>query len=119
MTRRVLLALLLAAPARAAVTVTASSSPIHVDAPPLMRLGAQPAATPTGRASVGVGMGLSEGKPLEMLLWGGSGAVVGSMAGPLGAAVGGAAGAVVGLLYSVFVVPRVQPGLIPGNQNHP
>lgn len=119
MTRAALLAALLAAPSGAAVSVTASSSPIHVDAAPLMRLGLQPAATPTGRASVGAGVGLSEGKPLEMLLWGGSGAIVGSMAGPVGAAVGGAAGAVVGLLYSVFVVPRVQPGLFPGNQNHP
>lgn len=113
MTRCVSLALLLAVPSRAAVTVTSSSSPLHVDVPPLMRLGVQPAATPTGRASLGASVGLAEGKPLEMLIWGGSGAVVGSMAGPVGAAVGGAAGAVVGLLYSVFVVPRVQPGLAP------
>lgn len=114
-----LLSVLLAAPAAAEPALTSSSAPIHLDAPPLMRLGHQPAVTPSGKASIGVGVGLSEGKPLEMLLWGGSGAIVGSMAGPLGAAVGGAAGAAIGLLYSVFVVPRVQPGLAPREGGRP
>jgi len=54
---------------------------------------------------IGVRAKLAEGKPLQMMLWGGAGAVVGTLAGPFGAAVGGAAGVVAGLLFSIFVQP--------------
>ncbi|MBI3554423.1 MAG: hypothetical protein HY077_18155 [Elusimicrobia bacterium] len=53
--------------------------------------------------------GLKEGKPLEMAVWGGGGAVAGSLAGPLGALIGAGAGALCGLLYSVIVVPHNGP----------
>ena len=65
--------------------------------------------TSGGRTSVGVGGGLAEGKPLEVAIWGGGGAIAGSLAGPLGAIVGAGAGALCGLLYSVFVVPHNGP----------
>lgn len=58
-----------------------------------------------GRGSVGVSVGMKEGKPLQMSLWGSGGAVVGSIAGPLGAAVGGGAGLLAGYLFSRFVQP--------------
>lgn len=60
----------------------------------------------------GVGKGgISEGKPLEMTIWGGSGAVIGSLAGPVGSIIGAASGAFVGLLISIFVVPNNGPEL--------
>jgi hypothetical protein len=62
-----------------------------------------------GRAGLGVSIGLKEGKPLEVLVWGSGGAVAGSLAGPPGALIGGAAGALCGLIYSKFVVPRNGP----------
>jgi len=63
-----------------------------------------------GRTSAGVGIGLAEGKPLEVMVWGGGGALAGAVAGPLGAIVGAGAGTLLGLLYSVFVVPHNGPG---------
>lgn len=106
------LSAVLAAPAFAAAPltadVTASSAPAKAS-PFVFDLGYHKASGPAGRGSVGAAGGLSEGKPLEMTLWGGGGAVIGSVAGPLGAMVGAAAGAAAGLLYSVFVVPRNGP----------
>lgn len=61
------------------------------------------------RSEAGQGGGISEGKPLEMTIWGGSGAVIGSLAGPAGTIIGAAAGAFVGLLISIFVVPHNGP----------
>lgn len=54
-------------------------------------------------------MGMNEGKPLEFLVWGGGGAILGSLAGPAGAALGGTVGAAAGLLFSTFVEPRTRP----------
>lgn len=78
------------------------------------------AAAPTLIADVAVSTGthyerrkgpglLGEGKPLEVMVWGGSGAIAGSLAGPLGTAVGAGIGALCGLLYSQFVVPHNGP----------
>ena len=64
----------------------------------------------TQRRSSGL---LSEGKPLEVLVWGSGGAVAGSLAGPVGAVIGAGVGALCGLVYSVFVVPRNGPGKSP------
>ena len=61
------------------------------------------------RPEAGKGGGISEGKPLEMTIWGGSGAVIGSLAGPVGTIIGAASGAFVGLLISIFVVPHNGP----------
>lgn len=60
---------------------------------------------PLQRPSIGVGAGMKEGAPLEVMLWGGSGAVAGTVLGPGGTLVG----AGLGLLYSVFVVPHNGP----------
>ena len=46
---------------------------------------------------LGLGRLFEEGKPLQMTVWSGGGAVCGSLAGPVGAAIGAAAGALVGL----------------------
>lgn len=112
-----ILAGLLAAPSGAEVvaavpTVTVSSMPVPATHRPPAALGLLPAG-PQGRTAVGVGVGLAEGKPLQVMVWGGAGAIVGSMAGPLGTVVGAAAGSVTGLLFSLFAVPRFQPGMAP------
>lgn len=111
------LAVVMALPASAEVvasrpTVTVSSRPVSAEGRPPVVVGAVPGG-PQGRAGVGVGVGLSEGKPLQVMVWGGAGAIVGSMAGPAGTVVGAAAGSAFGLLFSMFVVPRVQPGMAP------
>jgi hypothetical protein len=51
--------------------------------------------------------GLSEGIKLETLLWGGGGAIIGSLAGPGGTIAGGAVGFLVGLSIGI-VMPRKQ-----------
>ena len=61
------------------------------------------------RTSIGLRGFFSEGKPLEMTVWGSGGAVAGSLAGPAGAVIGAGVGALCGLLYSVFVVPHNGP----------
>ncbi len=61
----------------------------------------------TGSPTVGVG--LADGKTLEMSLWGGGGAMIGSVAGPVGIVVGGLLGAAVGLFVAVVVVPHDGP----------
>lgn len=65
-----------------------------------------------GRDSVGVGVGMKEGKPLQMGLWGSGGAVVGCLAGPAGAAIGGGVGLLAGYLFSRFIQspPPNEPG---------
>lgn len=105
-----LLAASLAAPSAAEVVAAApalvvSSGTVAVERKPPVKVGLLPGG-PQKRAAVGAGVGLSEGKPLQVMVWGGAGAVVGSTVGPLGTVVGAAAGSVFGLLFSVFVVPR-------------
>lgn len=73
------------------------------------KVDAQPGPGGKDGASIGVSGGLAEGKPLEVMMWGGSGAVAGALAGPFGAAVGGVVGAACGLVYSVFIVPHNGP----------
>ncbi|MCX5795304.1 MAG: hypothetical protein NTY77_07420 [Elusimicrobia bacterium] len=53
------------------------------------------------------GGGLGEGVKLETLLWGGGGAIIGSLAGPVGTIAGGAVGFLVGLTIGI-VMPRKQ-----------
>jgi hypothetical protein len=65
--------------------------------------------TSGGRTSVGASAGIGEGKPLEIAVWGGGGAVIGAFAGPVGAVIGGLAGAAVGWVMAVFVVPHNGP----------
>jgi hypothetical protein len=65
------------------------------------------AATFAHEQSAGRGGGLSEGIKLETLLWGGGGAIIGSLAGPVGAVAGGAVGFLVGLSIGI-VMPRKQ-----------
>ena len=112
-----LLAASLACPASAVPgprpDVVVSSGSAQVPHPLPFRPVFQGAAASDGRSTIGIGVGLKEGKPLEMLLWSGAGAVTGSIAGPLGTVVGAAAGAAVGLFISVFVVPRTNPELPP------
>ncbi|MBI5245855.1 MAG: hypothetical protein HY923_01640 [Elusimicrobia bacterium] len=61
------------------------------------------------RTSIGLSGFFSEGKPLEMTVWGSGGAVAGSLGGPIGAVIGAGIGALCGLVYSVFVVPHNGP----------
>jgi hypothetical protein len=53
------------------------------------------------------GGGLKEGRPLEVLLWGGGGAIVGSLAGPVGTVIGAAVGSLIGIAVGT-VMPRKQ-----------
>ena len=53
------------------------------------------------------GGGIKEGRPLEVLLWGGGGAIVGSLAGPVGTVIGAAVGSLIGLAVGT-VMPRKQ-----------
>lgn len=106
----VLLAASSAAPCAAEVVaagpaLVVSSRTVAVERTPPVRVGILPGG-PQKRAAVGAGVGLPEGKPLQVMVWGGTGAIVGSTVGPLGTVVGAAAGSVFGLLFSVFVVPR-------------
>lgn len=106
------LAVLLALPCRAQAPhggVLLSTGTASEKKPLAVELGLQKAQGSGGTATVGVGVGLEEGKPLEMLLWGSGGAVAGSFAGPLGAAAGGAAGMLAGLFVAVFIVPHNGP----------
>lgn len=93
--------------------VLVSSGAAQGGKPLPFRLVFKEGAAPKGAATIGIGVGMKEGKPLEMLLWSGAGAVTGSIAGPMGTIVGAAAGAALGLLISVFVVPRTNPELPP------
>ena len=74
-------------------------------------------STNEDRSSVGVSVGIKEGKPLEVLLWSSGGAIAGSLAGPAGAIIGAGAGALCGLLYSIIVVPHNGPGHADGSDN--
>lgn len=53
------------------------------------------------------GGGIAEGVKLETLIWGGGGAIIGSIAGPVGTIAGGAVGFLVGLTIGI-VMPRKQ-----------
>jgi hypothetical protein len=109
-------AALAATPASAAgaapnLTARVEVSSAAVKPPPIdFNFGYRKAEGAHERGSVGVGAGMKEGKPLEILYWGGAGAVAGSLAGPLGTVVGAAAGAVTGLLVSLFAAPRAAAG---------
>lgn len=96
-----------AVPALTGVTVSSDAAKIDHGSAVEFRFGAPPGGP--GRAQAGVGVGIKEGKPLEVLVWGGGGAILGGMAGPAGAVIGGAAGAAAGLLYSVLVEPHTRP----------
>lgn len=88
-----------AAPIISADVVISSATATPRGAAPLFQPRFDKADAPGGRAFVGIGLRLDEGKPLQAGLWGGTGAVIGSLAGPLGAAVGGGAGVLLGLLF--------------------
>lgn len=62
----------------------------------------KPLPGPAGRPSIGIGRALGEGPVLQVGLWSGGGAVIGSIAGPPGAVLGAAAGAVAGLVVNWF-----------------
>lgn len=53
------------------------------------------------------GGGISEGIKLEMVIWGGGGAIIGSLAGPVGTVIGAAAGSLIGLTIGI-IMPRKQ-----------
>ena len=61
------------------------------------------------RRSFGVSRLFEEGPPLQVSVWSGGGAVVGSVLGPGGAAIGAAVGALAGLTVAVFVNPHNGP----------
>lgn len=88
-----------------APSLTVSSATVTVEGRPAAKVGLLPGG-PQRRAAVGAGVGLSEGKPLQVMVWSGAGAIVGSTVGPLGTVVGAAAGSVFGLLFSIFAAPR-------------
>ena len=110
--RKSLLAAALLAPQPAAALpamtgdVTASSTAVKTTD---FKFRVEDDRTKHGRAEVGVSLMMDEGRPLEFLVWGGGGAILGSLAGPAGAALGAAAGAAAGLLFSTFVEPRTSP----------
>lgn len=86
--------------------VVSSAAAVGKPAPIEWKLGYRSPEGSRERGSVGVGAGLPEGKRLECALWGGAGAVAGSIAGPLGAAVGGGLGLLAGLVVAHFFAPR-------------
>jgi hypothetical protein len=91
---------------KADVDVSTASAKDKKGKPPIeFKLGYRKAEGSHERDVIGVGVGMKEGKPLEMALWGAAGAVAGSLGGPFGAAVGGAVGVVAGLVYSHFFPP--------------
>jgi hypothetical protein len=98
-----------AAPALIADVAVSSEAVPSALAPIAIHFGTRLAAGPHERASIGVMAGIKEGKPLEVMMWGGGGAIAGSFAGPLGTIVGAGTGALCGLLYSIFVVPHNGP----------
>lgn len=56
---------------------------------------------------VNKGGGISEGIKLETVIWGGGGAIIGSLAGPVGTVIGAAAGSLIGLTIGI-IMPRKQ-----------
>jgi hypothetical protein len=106
-----LLAAALASPCAAAPELAVAVSSAAASRPGTVILRVDP-QTGTGRyrrPSLGLGRLFDEGKPLEVMMWGGSGAVAGSLAGPAGTIIGAGAGALCGLVYSIFVVPHNGP----------
>jgi hypothetical protein len=57
----------------------------------------------------GSGVGIREGMPLEMLLWGGGGAIVGSIGGPVGAVIGGSIGSLIGAVVGAVMTRKSSP----------
>lgn len=105
----VVLAATLAAPS-AATDLTLSSATIRSRPAPLeYRLGYDKPHSTVSRGSIGFGRVLGEGPVLEVGIWGGGGAVIGSLAGPLGTVVGAAAGTVAGLIVSAFTPSGTKP----------
>lgn len=118
-TRRLAAALLAAAlPASAAsppslsadLAISSTTSPAR--SAPLFQLRFEKGPATGGRAVAGVSLALDEGKPLQAGLWGGAGAIIGSLAGPLGAGVGGATGVLLGLVFGKRT-KRTAPGYPP------
>lgn len=105
--------LLLGAPAAAEPSLVADPPSISTGAPDKVILRVEPREAPAGagraRRSVGLGTLFEDKAPLNIGVWGGGGAVIGSLAGPPGAMIGAGAGALAGLLYSIFVVPHNGP----------
>ncbi len=98
-----------AAPALIADVAVSSAAAASKPAPLDIHFGIRVADGPHKRVSIGVMAGMKEGKPLEVMVWGGGGAIAGSLAGPLGTIIGAGTGALCGLLYSIFIVPRNGP----------
>ncbi len=114
---RLLLALALLSPSAAAAAEPSVTAEVQVSTPSsgagrtILRV--EPLEAPRGagraRRSIGFGRVFEEGVPLNVGVWGGGGAVIGSLAGPPGALIGAGAGALAGILYSVFAVPHNGP----------
>jgi len=109
-----LLSAVLASPAAAAEPSLIAEPPsVSTGAPAKVILRVEPREAPAGagraRRSVGLGTLFEDKAPLNIGVWGGGGAVIGSLAGPPGALLGAGAGAFAGLLYSIFVVPHNGP----------
>jgi hypothetical protein len=107
--KRKLAATLIAAALTTDVTVSTRPAP----GPGAGILRVEPREAPAGqgraRRTIGFGRVLEDGVPLNVGVWGGGGAVIGSLAGPPGAIIGAGAGALAGLLYSAFAVPHNGP----------
>ncbi|UPT73555.1 MAG: hypothetical protein M0D55_17095 [Elusimicrobiota bacterium] len=88
----------------AASDISVSTSPVAAPSEPIQwRLGYdKPKDSTVARRSIGLGRVLGEGPVLQVGVWSGGGAVIGSVAGPPGAVLGAAAGAVAGLIVSWF-----------------
>lgn len=118
MTGSKLSVLLLALAAHAAAAGPSVTADIEVSTPAAvpgrMILRVEPREAPAGqgraRRSIGFGRVFEEGVPLNVGVWGGAGAVIGSLAGPPGAVIGAGAGALAGVLYAVFAAPHNGPG---------
>lgn len=114
---RLLLALALLAPSAAPAAEPSMTAGVSVSTPSsgagrtILRVEPLEAPRGTGRArrSIGFGRVFEDGVPLNVGVWGGGGAVIGSLAGPPGAIIGAGAGALAGALYAIFVVPRNGP----------
>lgn len=61
-----------------------------------------------GTVGVGLGVAMQEGPVLETMLWGGGGAIVGSVAGPPGTLIGAAVGSVAGLIVGLIMKHRIR-----------
>ncbi len=98
----VVLAAALAAPGGAADLALSSATIKNKSAPLEYRFRYDKPHSSVSRGSIGFGRVLAEGPVLQVGIWGGGGAVIGSVAGPLGTVIGAAAGTVAGLIVNAF-----------------